>query len=49
MIGEREAADDLVAVRLRDGRRIEPLAPAELLHHIATRVEARGTALWPDA
>ncbi|MEV6541033.1 threonine--tRNA ligase [Streptomyces sp. NPDC051665] len=49
VIGEREAADDLVAVRLRDGRRIEPLAPAELLHHIGARVEARGTALWADA
>ncbi|WOX11117.1 threonine--tRNA ligase [Streptomyces sp. N50] len=49
VIGEREAADDLVAVRLRDGRRIGPLAPAELLHHIGARVEARGTALWADA
>jgi threonyl-tRNA synthetase len=49
VIGEREAADDLVAVRLRDGRRIEPLAPADLLHHIGARVEARGTALWADA
>ncbi|MEW1828437.1 threonine--tRNA ligase [Streptomyces sp. NPDC088196] len=49
VIGEREAADDLVAVRLRDGRRIEPLAPADLLHHITARVEARGTALWADA
>ena len=49
VIGEREAADDLVAVRLRDGRRIGPLAPAELLHHISARVEARGTALWADA
>ncbi|MFJ2891552.1 threonine--tRNA ligase [Streptomyces sp. NPDC087305] len=49
VIGEREAADGLVAVRLRDGRRIGPLAPAELLHHIGARVEARGTALWADA
>ena len=49
VIGEREAADDLVAVRLRDGRRIEPLAPADLLHRIGARVEARGTALWADA
>ncbi len=38
VIGEREAADGLVAVRLRDGRRIGPLAPAELLHHIGARV-----------
>ncbi|WP_406124166.1 threonine--tRNA ligase [Streptomyces sp. NBC_00989] len=49
VIGEREAAGDLVAVRLRDGRRIEPLAPAELLDRVAARVEARGTALWADA
>jgi threonyl-tRNA synthetase len=49
VIGEREAADDLVAVRLRDGRRIEPLSPAELLHRVAARVEARGTVLWADA
>ncbi len=49
VVGEREAADGLVAVRLRDGRRIGPLAPAELLHHIGARVEARGTALWADA
>ncbi|MFJ3420915.1 threonine--tRNA ligase [Streptomyces sp. NPDC086082] len=49
VIGEREAADGVVAVRLRDGRRIGPLAPAELLHHIGARVEARGTALWADA
>ncbi|MCX5235890.1 threonine--tRNA ligase [Streptomyces prunicolor] len=49
VIGEREAAAGLVAVRLRDGRRVEPLAPAELLHHIGARVRARGAELWADA
>jgi threonyl-tRNA synthetase len=49
VIGEREAAADLVAVRLRDGRRVEPLSSAGLLHAVGARVEARGTALWADA
>jgi threonyl-tRNA synthetase len=49
VIGEREADAGLVAVRLRDGRRIEPLAPAELLDRVAARVEARGAELWADA
>ncbi|MFG2777861.1 threonine--tRNA ligase [Streptomyces prunicolor] len=49
VIGEREAAAGLVAVRLRDGRRVEPLAPAELLHRIGARVRARGAELWADA
>ncbi|MBK3581647.1 threonine--tRNA ligase [Streptomyces sp. MBT65] len=49
VIGEREAAAGLVAVRLRDGRRVEPLSPDGLLHGIGARVEARGAALWADA
>jgi len=49
VIGEREAAAGLVAVRLRDGRRVEPLASAELLHHIGARVRARDAELWADA
>jgi threonyl-tRNA synthetase len=49
VIGPREAAEDLVAVRLRDGRRPGPLPGAELLHRIADRVRARGRALWADA
>ncbi|WP_043675675.1 threonine--tRNA ligase [Streptomyces xylophagus] len=49
VIGEREADAGLVAVRLRDGRRIEPQPAAELLHRIGARVEARGAELWADA
>lgn len=49
VIGEREADAGLVAVRLRDGRRVGPLPPAELLDRVAARVEARGAELWADA
>ncbi|MFJ9893906.1 threonine--tRNA ligase [Streptomyces sp. NPDC091280] len=49
VIGEREADAGLVAVRLRDGRRVDPLPPAELLHRVTARVGARGTELWADA
>ncbi|MDO0913324.1 threonine--tRNA ligase [Streptomyces sp. DT2A-34] len=48
VIGEREAAadGDLVAVRLRDGRRPGAVPAAELLGRIAARVAARGPELW---
>jgi threonyl-tRNA synthetase len=46
VIGDREAEAGLAAVRLRDGRRPEPLPVPELLHRVAERVAARGTALW---
>ncbi|MGX9888835.1 threonine--tRNA ligase [Streptomyces sp. NPDC002276] len=49
VIGEREAAAGLVAVRLRDGRRVDPLPAADLLHRVTARVGARGTELWADA
>ncbi|MFJ9633612.1 threonine--tRNA ligase [Streptomyces sp. NPDC101175] len=49
VIGEREADAGLVAVRLRDGRRVDPLPSAELLHRVTARVGARGTELWADA
>jgi threonyl-tRNA synthetase len=49
VIGEREADAGLVAVRLRDGRRVEPLPAAELLHRVGARIEARGAELWADA
>lgn len=51
VIGEREAAadGDLVAVRLRDGRRPGVLAGAELVGRVADRVAARGTELWDAA
>ncbi|MFJ8113718.1 threonine--tRNA ligase [Streptomyces sp. NPDC096132] len=46
VIGEREAADGLVALRLRDGRRPQALDAGELLRRIGERVAARGTELW---
>lgn len=49
VIGAREADAGLVAVRLRDGRRVDPLPAAELLGRIADRAEARGAGLWADA
>ncbi|MEU6301398.1 threonine--tRNA ligase [Streptomyces chartreusis] len=50
VIGEREAADgDLVAVRLRDGRRPGAVPVEELLARIAGRVAARGAELWEES
>ncbi|MFC8239733.1 threonine--tRNA ligase [Streptomyces chartreusis] len=50
VIGEREAADgDLVAVRLRDGRRPGAVPVAELLARISGRAAARGAELWEES
>jgi threonyl-tRNA synthetase len=49
VIGAREAAAGLVAVRLRDGRRPDPLPAADLLDRVGARVAARGTGLWDPA
>ncbi|WP_193474245.1 threonine--tRNA ligase [Streptomyces griseomycini] len=49
VLGEREAADGAVTVRLRDGRRPGTLPAAELLRRIAERAAGRGTALWDAA
>ncbi|MER5912391.1 threonine--tRNA ligase [Streptomyces sp. NPDC001982] len=46
VIGAREAEGELVAVRLRDGRRPGVLPADVLLHRVAARVAARGAALW---
>ncbi|NUR32030.1 MAG: threonine--tRNA ligase [Catenulispora sp.] len=46
VIGPREAAQGAVALRLRDGRRLEPLPAAEAGKRIAERVAARGRELW---
>jgi threonyl-tRNA synthetase len=48
VIGEREAEGDLVAVRLRDGRRPGAMAGAELLRRIGERAGPRGRELWGD-
>ncbi|MFE4665448.1 threonine--tRNA ligase [Streptomyces sp. NPDC056716] len=46
VIGEREAAEGLVALRVRDGRRDGPLPGGELLRRVGAQVAARGTGLW---
>jgi threonyl-tRNA synthetase len=51
VVGEREAEaeGDLVAVRLRDGRRPGSVPVDELLDRIAAVVRARGAELWAAA
>jgi threonyl-tRNA synthetase len=46
VIGAREAADDHVALRLRDGRRLDSMPAAEALRRIRDLVEMRSLALW---
>jgi threonyl-tRNA synthetase len=46
VIGGREAAGGHVALRLRDGRRLEPGPAAEALARIGARVGAHSPALW---
>ncbi|MEU2153527.1 threonine--tRNA ligase [Streptomyces sp. NPDC019396] len=46
VIGSREAADDQVALRLRDGRRLEPLHAAEVLARVGALVKDHRTELW---
>uniref|UniRef100_UPI001890E716 threonine--tRNA ligase n=2 Tax=Catenulispora pinisilvae TaxID=2705253 RepID=UPI001890E716 len=45
VIGGREAAAGAVAIRLRDGRKVEPMSVAEAGKRIAERVAARGEVL----
>ncbi|MFE7616586.1 threonine--tRNA ligase [Streptomyces sp. NPDC057496] len=49
VIGAREAVDGHAALRLRDGRRIDPRPVGEVLARIAALVAAHGTELWSDA
>ncbi|MFI1562907.1 threonine--tRNA ligase [Streptomyces sp. NPDC020490] len=49
VIGAREAADDHVALRLRDGRRLDPQPVTEALARISALVGAHSTDLWADA
>jgi threonyl-tRNA synthetase len=42
VIGAREAADGLAAVRLRDGRRLDPAPVVEALSHIRGAVDPLG-------
>lgn len=46
VIGSEEAADDLVALRLRDGRRLKALSADEALARIGALVEVRSRELW---
>lgn len=48
VIGAREAAGDLVALRLRDGRRVNALPADELLERVGALVGAYSTALWGE-
>ncbi|MFD4371822.1 threonine--tRNA ligase [Streptomyces sp. NPDC058486] len=48
VIGAREAAEDRVSVRLRDGRRLDPLPADDVLRRITALVEARSTGLWDN-
>ncbi|WP_371604774.1 threonine--tRNA ligase [Streptomyces sp. NBC_01220] len=46
VIGAAEAADGLVALRLRDGRRLDPLPDSEMLERIGALVAAHSTEVW---
>ncbi|WP_078891080.1 threonine--tRNA ligase [Streptomyces sp. NRRL S-350] len=49
VIGAKEAVDDRVALRLRDGRRLEPLAAEEVWARIGGLVAACSAELWEDS
>ncbi|WP_344868505.1 threonine--tRNA ligase [Amycolatopsis ultiminotia] len=46
VLGPRETEEGLVAVRLRDGRRPDPVPAGEFLAEVLARVGARGGQLW---
>jgi threonyl-tRNA synthetase len=46
VIGAKEAADDHVALRLRDGRRLVPQPAGNALARISALVDAHSTDLW---
>ncbi|MFH9069886.1 threonine--tRNA ligase [Streptomyces alboflavus] len=48
VVGAKEAADDHVALRLRDGRRLAPRPAADVLARVGALVEAHSTELWAD-
>ncbi|WP_461027742.1 threonine--tRNA ligase [Streptomyces sparsus] len=49
VIGAKEAADHLLALRLRDGRRLNPQPASEVLTRITTLIDAHRTELWDCA
>jgi len=48
VIGGREAAGGQVALRLRDGRRLEPRPAAEAMARIGALIAAHSPALWDE-
>ncbi|MFB7372097.1 threonine--tRNA ligase [Streptomyces sp. NPDC056222] len=46
VIGPREATDDLVALRLRDGRRLDALPSGEVLDRAEALIRAHSSELW---
>lgn len=46
VIGTKEAVDDRVALRLRDGRRLDPSPADEVLARVRAVVDARRADLW---
>ncbi|MDF5754515.1 threonine--tRNA ligase [Spongiactinospora sp. TRM90649] len=49
VIGPREVADGAVALRLRDGRRLDPLPVAEAVDRIGALTARRSAELWDAA
>ncbi|MFG2112839.1 threonine--tRNA ligase [Streptomyces sp. NPDC048718] len=49
IIGAREAAAGEVSVRLRDGRRLDPMPAVELVDRVRELAEAYWTGLWDEA
>jgi threonyl-tRNA synthetase len=49
VIGAKEAAEDHVALRLRDGRRLDAQPVAEVLARIGVLVDGHSTDLWDSA
>ncbi len=48
VIGPKEAVEDYVAVRLRDGRRLHPQPAGDILARIGELLNARSIELWDD-
>ncbi len=48
VIGPKEAAEGSVALRLRDGRRLDPRPVSDVLARIGALVEDHRTDLWGD-
>jgi len=48
VIGPKEDANGQVALRLRDGRRLDPLPAGEVVARVAVAAASRSHALWDD-